>query len=804
MTSWKHFCTLVIVLAAATSLVPVMNADAGDAPKAPDAAKAPAKKPPSRYAQMDYGSFLSASYVIWPTAEFDNGPGSFTGDSVARGVSIKLTENWDAGIIFDMDTMRIAAGWIGSPLRQRGLIFDGAHGWDPGLNAPPLFQTPNSPGWADSTGSFKDLRADSISPLPRPGSLPKDWAHYTGLYRFGDQVVLSYTVGKCAVLETPSLESKGDVKALVRTIQAGASDVPMAVMLVDGNPDIPKPKNKKTEPAKAMTGTVNGNGAEFGPLHIGLVGAPDGAKLEINEQSQLVLKLPALKAAATFKVLIAGGAEAAQAGFADLLKDSPKPIDVSALTKGGPAKYTDPVETVGVVSTSAEPYVVDTITIPYENPWHSWMRIAAFDFFSDGTKAALSTWSGDVWIVTGIDDKLEHVKWKRFATGLHQPLGLKIVDDVIYVVGHDQITRLHDLNNDGEADYYENFNNDWQLTAAFHAFAFDLHTDPEGNFYFGFGSPVHAGGGGFQKITQHHGSILKISKDGSKMEVYATGLRAPNGMGMSPTGQVTIGDNEGSWVPSSPLHWVKPGQFLGVSDSAHGAKVEQPKPLFWLSHNGGVDNSTGGQAWVTSDKWGPFKGEMVHQSYGTSSLFLVLKEEVNGQMQGGAVKFPLKFTSSSMRSRFNPLDGQLYVTGLKGWQTNAALDGGFDRVRYTGKPVHMPKELHVTTKGANIKFTCSLDPSIANDAENYSVEIWNYNWTSAYGSPEVSTMPDKKKGHDTLVVKSAKLSEDGTTVALEIPDIKPAMQMRIKYKIKAADGTPINSEIHNTIYNLAP
>ena len=44
---------------------------------------------------------------------------------------------------------------------------------------------------------------------------------------------------------------------------------------------------------------------------------------------------------------------------------------------------------------------------------------------------------------------------------------------------------------------------------------------------------------------------------------------------------------------------------------------------------------------MTSDKWGPFKGRLLHLSYGTCSLFLVLKEEVNGQVQGGVVRFPL-------------------------------------------------------------------------------------------------------------------------------------------------------------------
>jgi len=168
---------------------------------------------------------------------------------------------------------------------------------------------------------------------------------------------------------------------------------------------------------------------------------------------------------------------------------------------------------------------------------------------------------------------------------------------------------------------------------------------------------------------------------------------------------VSVGDNEGTWVPACPLHWVKPGSFNGVVDGGHRAlkstsskpdPSEHPKPLCWMPKN--VDNSGGGQVWVTSDAWGPFKGELLHLSYGTSSLFKVLKEEVNGQMQGGVVRFPVKFTSSAMRARFNSKDGQLYLSGLRGWQSNAAKEGGFDRVRYTGAPVCMPTGLNATTK----------------------------------------------------------------------------------------------------------
>lgn len=468
--------------------------------------------------------------------------------------------------------------------------------------------------------------------------------------------------------------------------------------------------------------------------------------------------------------------------------------DLSALIKGGPGRYPEVVETKGVLGTEPGPYVVDRLTLPKGK-----VRVGGFDFFADGTRAALCTWDGDVWVVSGIDEKLESLKWRRFATGLHQPLGLRIVDDVIYAAGHDQITRLRDLDGDGEADFYENFHNDWELTTAFHVFAFDLQTDPEGNFYFAFNAPVRSGGGGFHRITKHHGTILKVSKDGARSEVYATGFRANNGIGVGPKGEVTSGDNEGSWVPKCPLHWVKPGSFNGVVDAAHGVSTAEPKPICWMPK--GVDNSGGGQVWVTSDRWGPFQGELLHMSYGTSSLFKVLMEEVDGQRQGGVVKFPLRFTSSAMRARFNPKDGQLYVGGLRGWQTNAGKDGGLDRVRYTGAPVLMPTGLKAGKGRLRITFTGELDRAAAVDPERYAVSAWNYKWTSGYGSGEypVDGQP-RKKGEPAATawaIKAVTLSEDGRTVTLELPDLRPVHQARIQMKLPGASW-----EIHHTIHTL--
>jgi hypothetical protein len=295
--------------------------------------------------------------------------------------------------------------------------------------------------------------------------------------------------------------------------------------------------------------------------------------------------------------------------------------------------------------------------------------------------------------------------------------------------------------------------------------------------------------------------MLKVSKDGSSLSVFATGLRNPNGMGISPGGTITAADNEGEWVPASRIDYVKQGQFLGFAPMAHGPKPAHPGYPIWIPHS--IDNSCGGQTWVAGNRWGLPEGTLLHTSYGLSSLYEVMPEVVNGRLQGGICRFPLRFASGAMRARFNAKDGQLYVCGLKGWQTNAVKDGALQRVRYTGKPVAMPFEIHAHQNGIRLAFTAPLDPKSVADMENWTVSQWNYRWTGQYGSRDWSVEDPQKPGHDSVEIKAIKLSKDHKRVFLEIPSIKPVMQMEIKYALEAEDGTALNQEIYNTIHELS-
>ena len=746
---------------------------------------------------MDYGRFLSASFLNPEGKSTLDGKGS----AANKGMAVKLGAEDKGGMFFDTECVRMAGGWTGGWLKLKGVVFDGGHGPNP---APPdkasiYFQTHPGPVWSKG-GEFADPR-----PLPTgPGAakvpfgpIPRDWAKYGGLYLHGDHVVFTYTVGEAALLEMPDIEAAGDAELLTRTFNVLKPGAASSLILAE-------------TPAGGMA-VVNGEIATISSdpkdptnsVHIAVKDAPAGSRLSADG-GHIVLQLPTFQAGQSFKVAYAKGPNEKATQLAKALLAMAKPGDLQELTKGGQPHWTATVTTTGTLAAAdkQEPYVLDTIGVPLENPYKSWMRLAGLAFFPDG-RAVVSTWSGDVWIVSGLDAKLEKVTWKRYATGIFHALGLTIVDGDIYVLGRDQITHLHDLNKDGEADFYECFNNDVQVTPGFHEFTFDLQTDPQGNFYFTKGGPVNPGGRGWGPLSDHNGSVFKVSKDGKTFEVIATGVRAPNGMGVGPNGEITTGDNQGTWVPACYIHWVKPGDFVSVVDLSHKVPLptEHGAHICYLPMS--VDNSSGGQTWVTSDQWGPMKGHLLHLTYGKSGLLGTMVEQVNGVPQGGVFRFPFKFDSGAMRGRFSPVDGQLYVVGLKGWQTDGAKDGAFQRVRYTGKKVYFPEELHVTDAGVEIKFTNPLDAATAGDAQNYSIEQYNYRWTKEYGSADYKVSNPEQKGRDPVDVKGVKLSDDHKSVLLLIPGLKPVDQMEIKLNINAEDGSPVVNRITNTI-NVVP
>ena len=445
------------------------------------------------------------------------------------------------------------------------------------------------------------------------------------------------------------------------------------------------------------------------------------------------------------------------------------------MTKGGPAQWPQWLETQGELGTG-KPYAVDTLALPKNPPSRLPWFVSGHDFFANGD-AAICTMTGDVWLVRGIDDKLGRVRWKRFASGLNEPLGLRIIDGKICVQGRDQITRLHDLNGDDEADFYECVTNAQKTSPSGHDFITGCEFDGT-YFYFASGNQ----------------GVCRV-KPGSEVEVLATGFRNPNGLGLDKDGTLTTSVQEGDWTPASMICEVKPGGYYGHG----GPRADKPTepPLAYLPR--GMDNSAGGQCFADSDRWGPLGHQLIHFSPGSATHFTVLRQKVDGLDQAAVVCLPGDFLSGAQEGRINPKDGQLYVTGMYGWGCWGRDDGCFQRVRYTGGEANLPVAFEAHENGVLLHFSDALG-SVAGEAKNHFAQCWNYHYSSGYGSGEFSLRHPDVEGHDALAITGAHVLPDGKSLFLEVPLLTPANQVHVHVSTTANTV----SDVIITAHRLAP
>ena len=419
------------------------------------------------------------------------------------------------------------------------------------------------------------------------------------------------------------------------------------------------------------------------------------------------------------------------------------------------------------------------------------MRLTGIDFLDQRDAAVVCTIDGEIWRIDGITKKQGFVKWRRIGTGLFQPLGIKVQNNQIYVTCRDQIALLHDLNGDGETDYYQSFNSDHQVTEHFHEFAMGLQTDPEGNFYY-----AKSGRHARTSLVPQHGTLIKVSADGSTSEILANGFRAANGVCINPDGSFYVTDQQGYWNPMNRINRVRAGGFYGniwgygAPEDTSDALME--RPLCWVDMD--YDRSPAELLWVDSDFWGPLNNQLLSLSYGYGKIFLVLQQELDNQYQGGIVELPIpSLPTGIMRGRFHPVDGQLYTCGMSAWATNQMLQvGGLYRVRYTGSSLNIPIDLKIFSDHIRLTFPEPLEKKISEMATQYKITTWDLLRSSKYGSDRYN-----KK---ILSVNEVALSEDHQSVDLFIENLQPTRGMEIQYDLYDSEGNHLKGAIQNSVF----
>ncbi len=481
-----------------------------------------------------------------------------------------------------------------------------------------------------------------------------------------------------------------------------------------------------------------------------------------------------------------------------------------------------PAAAVQVTNASAgnEAEFYKLVTIP--QPIDCVLEVGGLAFRPDG-KLLACTRRGEVWLIHNpLEEDPSKVKFTRFATGLHEALGLSVQDNnTVYAVQRPELTKLIDQDGDGVADEFITICDKWGVSGDYHEFAFGPARDKAGNFFI----TLNVGfGGGHQAKAAWRGWCVKVTPDG-KMEPFAYGLRSPNGIAFSPEGDLFYCDNQGEWVVSNKMHHLKQGKFYGhqaglrwIKDSPFAGKVpdkvasgmmydgqkgpganapsgmpELDPPCIWFPY-GRMGKSVSQPIWDTTEgKFGPFAGQCFVGDQTNSVVMRVALEKVNGVYQGACFPFRSGLQCGVNRLAFAP-DGSLFAGQTnRGWGSLGGKPYGLQRLVYTGKA---PFEIHrvaLTATGFDLTFTKPIEPKTEGIV---SIGSYTYIYNSQYGGPETDRRAEK--------VSKPRLSADGKTLSVSGPDLRKGRVYEIQLDgLKSTEGEKLlHGEAYYTLNEL--
>lgn len=449
----------------------------------------------------------------------------------------------------------------------------------------------------------------------------------------------------------------------------------------------------------------------------------------------------------------------------------------------------------------------------------------------------VSTRRGDVFIVENPTSTNPY--FRKFASGLHEILGLAYKDGALFGAQRGELTKLVDTNMDGKADVYETVYS-WPISGHYHEYSFGPKIAPDGSFFVtgnvAFGNEEWWRG---ESRVPWRGWAMKISADGNKMEPWATGMRSPAGIGVL-NGDLFYTDNQGDWMGSGALWQVVKGDFMGhpaglawtgmpnsplklteakfnslidprKTKNAQGRYIkpenvvnEEFKTLFdmkkeipelrlpavWLPY-GILGISTSEPIVIPKGSFGPFEGQVLVGDQGMSMLSRVFLEKVNGEYQGASFVFRTGFRSGVLRMAW-ARDGSLFVGETnRGWGSAGEANEGLQRLVWNNKTPFEMKAVRAMPDGFEIEFTQAVDPKSATDIASYDIESYIYKYHAVYGSPPVNT--------EKLKIKGIKLSEDGLKARLVVDNLRRYYIHTIKLEgVREKDN--FYSLVHPTAY----
>ncbi len=455
-------------------------------------------------------------------------------------------------------------------------------------------------------------------------------------------------------------------------------------------------------------------------------------------------------------------------------------------------------------------YRIVTLPIPEDIK----LEVGGLAPMPDGRLAAC-TRRGEVWMVSNPYMTGSRVPtFKRFASGLHEPLGLMYhPKGYLLCTQRGEVTKLVDLDGDNVADEYSSFYK-WPLSGNYHEYSYGPVLLPDGDMvitlnldWIGFGA----------SLAKWRGWMLKLN-DRGEMTPWATGLRSPAGFGVLRDGSIFYTENQGDWVGSGRMTHLEKGDFAGnpaglrwtseagsplslkpedvpstgkpmheVAKAVKNLKV----PAIWFPHTLMGISTSDMKEDTTAGAFGPFAGQVFVGDQGHSKIMRVALEKVNGEWQGACFPFREGFQSGILRMVWGQ-DGSMFV-GMtsRGWAATGKSPFGIQRLVWTGQTPFEMKTITSQPDGFVVTFTQPVDRKTAEDLASYGLNSFTYKYHKTYGSPIENA--------NLVPIRGVIVAEDGLSARIVADtSLREGYIHEIKAEgIRSATGLAL---LHNTGY----
>jgi cytochrome c553 len=435
-----------------------------------------------------------------------------------------------------------------------------------------------------------------------------------------------------------------------------------------------------------------------------------------------------------------------------------------------------------------------------------------------------ATLKGEVFVAGDTNSDTVEDELRLLEDGLATPYGLAAAEDHVDVLAKSGLWRLVETDDPGLADRRFLLASGWGVTDDYHDWAVGLVAGEKGEYYLGLPCQQDQRN---EAAARYRGQLLKLVPRKRQrnephefdIEVVSSGHRFPMGLALNREGALFVTDNQGNYNPFNELNHVRPGAHFGFINALEKEKGFKPprfdKPAVDIPHP--WTRSVNGICFLETPPellagiplaeraghgFGPLEGHLVGCEYDTRALIRMSLQKVGDTYQGAA--YPLSIPPDNVEDGLlGPIvcavspKGELYVGNIRDSGWGAGNNVG-DIVRIKIEPEKLPcgiAEVRATSDGFTIDFFRPVDRTKALDAANYSVASYRRESTPAYGGPNLDRRSEK--------IQSLELSEDGKRVTIKLAELRAGFLYEFQLRPLTRGKEPFHpAEAHYTLNQI--